>query len=113
MYFQIWLVTSVRGIGDEPMIAASGPVGIIGFMNAAFGLRAVFFFAAFLAGALFTAFLAVFFEDFFADDFLADFFPAFFAFFFIAITFSFSGLGTATGFSIQNCREHSRCVTRS
>ncbi|HVE89202.1 MAG TPA: hypothetical protein VNA44_05825 [Burkholderiaceae bacterium] len=94
------------------MIAASGPVGIIGFMKAAFGLRAVFFFAVFLAGALFTAFLAVFFEDFFADDFLADFFPAFFAFF-IAITFSFWWLVTATGFSRHNHREHSRCVTRS
>src|SRR5687768_13195414 len=112
MYFHIWLVTSVRGIGIEPMIAASGPVGIIGFMNAAFGLRAVFFFAAFLAGALFTDFLATFFAAFLAGDFLADFFPAFFAFF-IAITFSFSGLVTATEFSIQYCRERSRCVTRS
>ncbi|MEO8186473.1 MAG: hypothetical protein ABI580_03820 [Burkholderiaceae bacterium] len=91
----------MRGIGTEPMIAANGPVGIIGFMNAAFGLRAVFFFATFLAGAFFTDFLATFFDAFFADDFLADFFPAFFAFF-IAITFSFSGLVTATGFSIQN-----------
>ena len=93
MYFQIWLVTSVRGIGLEPMIAANGPVGIIGFMNAAFGLRAVFFFAAFLT-VLFTAFLVVFFAAFFAGDFLADFlpdfFPAFFAFF-IAMLFSSSG----------------------
>ncbi|MGZ8993869.1 MAG: hypothetical protein ACXW16_07635 [Burkholderiaceae bacterium] len=59
-------------------------------MNAAFGLRAVLFFAAFLAGAFFTDFFAVFFTLFFAGAFLADFFPAFFAFF-IAISFSSSG----------------------
>ena len=77
MYFQIWLVTSVRGIGDEPMIAASGPVGIFGSMNAAFGLRAVFFFAAFFAAAFFAAFLAAFFGS---RRLLGYFFPAFFAF---------------------------------
>src|SRR5512144_427292 len=65
MYAQILLVTSVRGIGVEPMIAASGPLGISGRMNAAFGLRltlaltaffATFFAAAFFAGAFFAAF---------------------------------------------------------
>jgi hypothetical protein len=60
MYAQILLVTSVRGIGVEPTIAASGPVGINGLMNAAFGLRATFFFAAFFGAAFFAAFFAVF-----------------------------------------------------
>jgi hypothetical protein len=38
----------VRGIELEPTTAASGPVGVIGFMKAAFGLRFLpfaFFFA--------------------------------------------------------------------
>jgi len=56
----------VRGIGVEPMIAASGPDGVSGLMNAAFGLRAAFlagafFGAAFLAGAFFAVFFAAFF----------------------------------------------------
>jgi hypothetical protein len=38
------LVTSVRGIGFEPTISASAGLGVIGFMNAALGLRVVFFF---------------------------------------------------------------------
>jgi hypothetical protein len=37
------LVTSVRGIGFEPMTSDSAGLGVMGFMNAAFGLRAVFF----------------------------------------------------------------------
>ncbi|HKO67017.1 MAG TPA: hypothetical protein VJU53_04350 [Burkholderiaceae bacterium] len=78
-------------------------MGIIGFMNAAFGLRAVFFFAAFLAGALFTDFLATFLDDFLADDFLADFFPAFFAFF-IAITFLLLGVGHSDRVLDSNCQ---------
>jgi hypothetical protein len=79
MYAQILLVTSVRGIGVEPMIAASGPDGVSGFMKAAFGLRATFFFATtFFGAAFFAAFLA------------GAFFAAFFAFL-VAISFSFQG----------------------
>src|SRR5215831_1839973 len=47
MYAQSFLVTSVRGIGLLPTTSASDALGVIGFMNAAFGLRADFF--AFLA----------------------------------------------------------------
>ncbi|MGH6609518.1 MAG: hypothetical protein ACRECQ_04595 [Burkholderiaceae bacterium] len=80
----------MRGIGDEPITAASGPLGVNGRINAAFGLRAVRFFAAFLAGAFLTDFFAIFFIDFLAEDFFfAAFFPAFFDFF-IAISFSLS-----------------------
>jgi hypothetical protein len=39
------LVISVRGIGLAPTIAESAASGVTGFMNAAFGFRAVFFFA--------------------------------------------------------------------
>jgi hypothetical protein len=39
------LVTSVRGIALEPITAASVALGFIGFMNAAFGLRPLPFFA--------------------------------------------------------------------
>jgi hypothetical protein len=78
------LVTSVRGIGAEPTMAASGPVGVIGFMKAAFGLRALFFFAAFFGAAFFATFLTTF----LADDFLADFLADFFAFF-VAIQISY------------------------
>jgi hypothetical protein len=42
-------VTSVRGIGFEPTTSASFALGVTGFMNAAFGFRADFFFAAFFA----------------------------------------------------------------
>src|SRR5882672_7232740 len=115
MYFQIWLVTSVRGIGVEPMIAASGPRGVSGIMNAAFGLRATFFFA--VLGA---AFFATFFAAFFGAAFLAGFFAAFFAFF-VAIRFSCRILmnGLISDSSSQRQRspsedwqERSRCVTR-
>src|SRR5579859_4316133 len=47
MYAQSFLVTSVRGIGLLPTTSASDALGVIGFMNAAFGLRPDFF--AFLA----------------------------------------------------------------
>jgi len=73
MYSQIFLVTSVRGLGEAPITAASAEDGVIGFMNAAFGLRFVLAFAAFLAGAFL-------FVVFFAADFLTDFFDDFFAF---------------------------------
>src|SRR5690242_12569525 len=39
MYAQIFLVTSVRGMPLEPTTAASGPSGVIGFINAALGFR--------------------------------------------------------------------------
>src|SRR5690242_9171965 len=58
MYVQIFLVTSVRGIGLPPITAESDASGCIAFMNAAFGLRfdAVFFFAgAFLLAFFFAA----------------------------------------------------------
>src|SRR5262249_9808423 len=64
MYPQSLLVTSVRGIGLEPTTAASVELGVIGFMNAAFGLRLAFFGAAFLV---------IFFIGFLAADFLAAF----------------------------------------
>jgi hypothetical protein len=43
------LVTSVRGIGLAPTTSESAALGVIGFMKAAFGLRAVFFVAVFFA----------------------------------------------------------------
>jgi hypothetical protein len=50
MYPQIFLVTSVRGIALDPITAASVPLGVIGFMKAAFGLRFLpLFFAFFFA----------------------------------------------------------------
>src|SRR5512137_2698529 len=95
------LVTWVRGRAVEPMIAASGPDGVFGAMNAAFGLRATFF-AAFLGAAFFaTAFLAAAFfgAAFFAAFLAGAFFAAFFAFL-VAIKFSFQGSRTtATAFS--------------
>jgi hypothetical protein len=83
MYSQTFLVTSVRGTGRSPMIAASWPLGVIAFMKAALGVR--FLAEAFFAGAFFAAaFLAgaAFFEAaFFAEAFFAGaaFFAAFFA----------------------------------
>ncbi len=67
MYSHTFLVTSVRGIGVEPITAASVGEGVIAFMNAALGVRflagAAFFAgaAAFLAGAAFFAGAAAFF----------------------------------------------------
>src|SRR6185503_2445234 len=52
MYPHSFFVTSVRGIGLPPITAASVALGLIGFMNAAFGLRALFFFAGFFAALL-------------------------------------------------------------
>src|SRR5688500_18697193 len=43
MYSHSFLVLSVRGSGDDPTMAASCELGVIGFMNAGFGVR---FFAA-------------------------------------------------------------------
>src|SRR5215467_2563928 len=48
MYAQSFLVTSVRGTALLPITSDSAGLGVIGFMNAAFGLRADFF-AVFLA----------------------------------------------------------------
>src|SRR6187397_1988279 len=48
MYIQSFFVTSVRGIGLVPTTSDSAALGVIGFMNAAFGFRADFF-AVFLA----------------------------------------------------------------
>jgi hypothetical protein len=86
MYAQIFLVTSVRGIGELPTTAASAGLGVIAFMNAALGLRFAPAFFFFLAGAFFfaaVAFLAAFFAVFFTA-FFAVFFTAFFAVFFAA-----------------------------
>src|ERR671914_822697 len=51
MWPQFFLVTSVRGIALDPIPAASGPLGVIAFMKAAFGLRflPLLFFAFFFA----------------------------------------------------------------
>jgi hypothetical protein len=87
MYAHSFFVTSVRGSGEEPTTVLSCALGVMGFMNAAFGVRlapdrlAVFFlppdFAAFLAPPRFAApFLA---EDFFAAPRFAPFFALFFA----------------------------------
>src|SRR4051812_7054091 len=93
MYAQSFLVTSVRGSGAVPTTIPSWALGVIAFMNAAFGVRfaaflAVFFapdFAAFLAPPFFAA-------PFFAEDFLAPpFFAPFFAAFFAAMLFSWDG----------------------
>ena len=46
---QSFLVSSVRGRPFEPTTSASFASGITGRMNAAFGFRFDFFFAAFLA----------------------------------------------------------------
>ena len=77
MYAHSFFVTSVRGIAFAPTTIASAALGIIGFMNAAFGFRLeAFFFAAFFATFFFGA-------AFFATFFFATFFFA--AFFFAAI----------------------------
>src|SRR5215212_2925914 len=47
MYAHSFLVTSVRGIAFDPTTSASLSLGCTGFMNAAFGLRFVAFFAIF------------------------------------------------------------------
>src|SRR5450830_267729 len=61
MYSHTFLVTSVRGIAAAPMTAANVGEIVIGFMNAAFGLRAAAGLAAagfFAAAAGFAAVLA-------------------------------------------------------
>jgi hypothetical protein len=66
MYSHSFLVTSVRGSGLSPMMAASAALGVSAFMNAALGARflagAAFFVtgAAFFAGAAFLAGAAFF-----------------------------------------------------
>ena len=69
-------------------------LGVNGTMNAAFGLRADFFLAAFLGAAFFAAFLgAAFFAAFLGAAFLAAFFgAAFLAAFFadFAVFFEFN-----------------------
>jgi hypothetical protein len=45
MYTQSFFVTSVRGIGLEPITSARSSLMFIGFMNAALAFLAVFFFA--------------------------------------------------------------------
>src|SRR5258706_5306517 len=65
-------------MGLEPITPASVALGVIGFMNAAFGLR---FAAGFLAFAAAGFLAAAFFIGFFAADFLAaGFFAAFLPF---------------------------------
>src|SRR5215204_864745 len=81
MYCQSFLVTSVRGIGDAPTTGASCADGIIGFMNAGFGARLVFF----AAGAFFAA--AFFAGAFFAAAFFAPFLAAAF---FLAVAIDWS-----------------------
>src|SRR5450830_728938 len=61
MYSHTFLVTSVRGIAAAPMTAANVGEIVIGFMNAAFGLRA----AAGLAAASFLGAAAVLAAGFF------------------------------------------------
>jgi hypothetical protein len=80
IYTQSFFTTSVRGNPLVPTIAPRSALGVSGFINAADGLRADFFLAAFFFGA---AFLAAF----FGAAFLAAFFGAAFlaAFFFVAI----------------------------
>src|SRR5438270_5982527 len=51
-YAQSFFTTSVRGSGLSPTIFASAAEGCMAFMNAALGLRAVFFAAGFLAAFL-------------------------------------------------------------
>src|SRR6185312_14868820 len=67
---------SVLGKGLLPTSSAKVGLSVSGTINAALGLRADFFFGAFLA-AFFGAFLAAFFAAFFGA-FLAAFFGAFF-----------------------------------
>jgi hypothetical protein len=46
IYAQSFFVISVRGMGLLPTTSDSTPSGVTGFMNAAFGFRADFFFLA-------------------------------------------------------------------
>jgi hypothetical protein len=60
MYSQTFLVTSVRGTGVAPMMAASWALGVIAFMKAALGVRFLAGAAAFVAAVAFLAGAAVF-----------------------------------------------------
>ena len=67
MYFHSFLVSSVRGSGLAPTTRASLASGVTGAMNAAFGLRFVFFF--FLTTFFFVAFFFAAFAPYvFAQD---------------------------------------------
>jgi hypothetical protein len=91
MYAHSFLVTSVRGIGVEPTTVASCALGVIAFMNAAFGVRLAPDFLAFFLAPDFADFLAppLFAAPFFAEDFFAaPFFAPFFAVFFAAMLVS-------------------------
>jgi hypothetical protein len=103
------LVTSVRGIAVAPTTAANIADGVIGFMNAAFGLRFTAGLAAFLAtGFLAAGFLAAGFfaagafatlaAGFFAAGFLATGFFATFAAGFFAAGFFAAGFFAAMYF---------------
>ena len=73
----------MRGSGAVPTTVPSCALGVIGFMNAALGVRFAFFFA----GAFFLA------ELFFAVDFFADFEDDFFAeLFFFAVAIASPGV---------------------
>jgi hypothetical protein len=82
MYCQSFLVTSVRGIGELPTTFARSPLGCIGFMNAAFGVRFLpeDDFRRVLRPAFFALFLPLDLDDLRAEDFRDEdfFFPLFF-----------------------------------
>src|SRR5690606_503434 len=65
MYAHSFLVTSVRGIGFEPITSTSLSLGWTGRKNAAFAFRPPLFFFAFLAAFFFVALPAFFFAAFF------------------------------------------------
>jgi hypothetical protein len=56
MYAQSFLVTSVRGNGLLPTTSANCGLGVMGAINAAFGLRPLLFFALFADFAVFAVF---------------------------------------------------------
>lgn len=95
MYSQIFLVTSVRGIGAAPMTAAKVGDKVIGFMNAAFGLRATAGLAAAFAG-LAAGFAAAAFAGLAAGFAAAAFATGFFAAAGLAAAFA---AGFAAGFA--------------
>jgi hypothetical protein len=64
-----------------PTTSANAALGVSAFINAAEGLRADFFLAAFLGAA----FLATFFTAFLAAGFFTAFFATYLAAFFVAI----------------------------
>src|SRR5437016_5392077 len=101
-------------MGLEPITPASVALGVIGFMNAAFGLR---FAAGFLAFAAAGFLAAAFFIGFFAADFLAAGFFAAFLPFFAAIDESSNLLVTlnsshlaSVGATVRGCPRAKRLV---